>query len=160
VVRVHALPTDVLGTVKGRFRRMAFLETASAVDCYVGGALRLAVGDPHLGPELSRAAFVLRLACTDLPAAVTLDLHAPIAVAWNDATGSPDVELRCSSTFLDAYMRGERRLVDALARGEVVARGRVSKLLKLLPVFEQSFSYYRELVDVGDQVHPMTGALA
>ena len=53
--------------------------------------------------------------------------------------------------FLDAFLRGERTLVDALALDEVTARGRVSKVLKVLPVIEQAFPYYRQLIAVKER---------
>jgi hypothetical protein len=140
---------------------MPFLAAAADVDCFVGGALRMAARDARLGAELARAAIALRVTCTDLDAQLTVDLYQPVSVTWNDQRTVPDVELTCSSDFLDAYMRGERRLVDALAHGEVVARGRVSKVLKILPVLEQSFAFYRQLVAIKENAtSPIPGACA
>lgn len=127
---------------------MPFFATAAEVDCYVGGALRLAAVDPYLGPALAGAALTVRFACTDLPVQITVDMYDPMTVTCNDTRFNPDVELSCSADFLDHYMRGERRLVDALADGDVVAHGRVSKVLKIVPILEQAFPYYRQLVAV------------
>ena len=125
---------------------MPFFASAAEVDCYVGGFLRLVAIDPCLGPQMEAAAMTLRLTCTDLPASITMDLHTPVTVTWNDRRDPVDVELRCEADFLDRYLRGSVRLVDALAHGEVLARGRVSKVLKILPALEQAFPYYRQLV--------------
>lgn len=133
-----------------------FFADAAEVDCFVGGVLRLAAIDPHLGPQLAQASLTLRLSCTDLDAHLTVDLFEPVVVFWNDSRRDPDVELTCPSDFLDAFLRGERGLVDALARGEVVGRGRVSKVLKVLPVLEQAFPYYRQLVAVKERAAGLT----
>lgn len=138
---------------------MPSFATAAEVDCYVGGALRLAALDPRLGPELATAALTLRLVCADLPAQVTVDLYEPVTVHWNDTRISPDVELICTAEFLDGFMRGEHRLVDALAHGEVVAHGRVSRVLKVLPVIEQVFSFYRQLVAIGERAASPTSGV-
>lgn len=132
-------------------RHMPFFASAAEVDCYVGGVLRLAAIDPCLGPQLASASLTLRLTCTDVPAHITLDLHDPVTVLWNEADRSADVELSCASEFLDGFMRGDRDLVEALARGEVHAKGQVSKALKVLPVLEQAFPFYRQLVAIRDR---------
>lgn len=130
---------------------MPFFASAAEVDCYVGGVLRLAAIDPRLGPQLARASLTLRLICTDVPAQITLDLYDPVTVSWNDSSLTADVDLTCTSEFLDGFMRGERDLVAALAHGEVHARGRVSKALKVLPVIEQAFPFYRQLVAIRER---------
>ncbi len=135
---------------------MSTFANAAEVDCYVGGVLRLAAADPHLGPQLAEASLTLRVTCTDLVAHLTVDLYDPITVLCNDARLGVDVELTCSTDFLDAFLRGERRLVESLAHGEVLARGRVSKVLKVLPVIEQAFPYYRQLVAVRERAAGLT----
>lgn len=135
---------------------MPTFANAAEVDCYVGGVLRLAAADPVLGPQLADASLTLRVRCTDVAAHLTVDLFDPVTVLCNDTRLDADVELTCTSEFLDAFLRGERGLVDALARGEVLARGRVSKVLKVLPVIEQTFPYYRQLVAVKERAAGLT----
>lgn len=130
---------------------MPFFANAAEVDRYVGGVFRLAATDPTLGPQLAGASLTLRLTCTDVPAQITLDFVDPVTVAWNDPRPTVDVELSFEADFVDGYLRGHRDMVEALAGGEVVARGRVSKALKLLPVLEQVFPYYRRLVAEKDR---------
>ncbi len=48
--------------------------------------------------------------------------------------------------MLDGVFRGRISLLDALAGGTATARGRISKVLKTLPVLELLFPVYRELV--------------
>lgn len=135
---------------------MSFFASAAEVDCYVGGVLRLAAIDPSLGPQLAEASLTVRVTCTDLPARITIDFYDPVTVIWNDTHVAADVELTCLSDFLDAFLRGEQSMVDALAHGDVVARGRVSKVLKVLPVLEQAFPYYRQLVAVKQRAAGLT----
>lgn len=130
---------------------MPFFASAAEVDCYVGGVLRMAATDPCLGPQLARASLALRLTCTDVAAHITLDLYDPVTVHWNETHLQPDVELSCDSAFLDGFLRGDRDLLVALAHGEVHARGQVSKALKVMPVLEQAFPFYRQLVAIKDR---------
>lgn len=158
-----ALPagTPFGGRRRDRNTAMSFFASAAEVDCYVGGVLRLAGIDPCLGPQLAEASLTLRLVCSDLPAQLTVDLFDPVDVLLNECPIEVDVELTCEADFLDAYFRGRRNLVEALAHGEVHARGRVSRVLKLLPVIEQTFPYYRQIVAAKDRASsPAPGALS
>lgn len=130
---------------------MTFFASAAEVDCFVGGVLRMAAIDPTLGPQLADASLSLRLTCTDVPATITVMLSDPVTVVLDDVRTPADVGLTCDSDFLDGFLRGERSLLEALACGEVVAHGRVSKALKMLPVLEQAFPYYRQLVAAKDR---------
>lgn len=132
---------------------MSYFASAAEVDHYVGALFRLAAEDPCLGPQLACASVRLCVACTDLSARLTLELSDPVRVVWAEDPDdglAPDVELSCASDFLDGFLRGDRDLVEALARGEVHVKGRVSKALKVLPVLEQAFPFYRQLVAAKD----------
>lgn len=130
---------------------MPFFASAAEVDCYVGGTLRLAAVDPFLGPRLAAASLTIELVCEEPAARFVVELFDPVTVIWDDHALAADVELSCRADVLDRYMRGEQTLVDALASGDVLARGRVSKVLKILPVLEQSFPFYRQLVAVKER---------
>ena len=132
---------------------MSYFTSPQEVDCYLGGILRLAVVHPQIGPHLAEPGVVLGIRCTDPDAHLTVVLADPLSVTFDDtAQVAPvaDVELHCPADVLDEVFRGRTSLPEALAAGSATARGRVSKVLKLLPVIEQIFPVYRDLVATKD----------
>jgi hypothetical protein len=129
---------------------MSYFTSAQEVDCYVGGILRLAVVHPTIGPRLAEPGVVLSILCTDPDAHITVALKDPVSVTFDEAGQTADVELRCPADVLDEVFRGHTSLTDALATGKATARGRVSKVLKVLPVLEQIFPSYCDLVATKD----------
>jgi hypothetical protein len=125
---------------------MNYFTSREEVDCYVGGVLRLAAVDPVVGPQLAAAALTLTLVCENPAARLTVHMRTPVVVVWDDCDTVADVEFTGPADVLDRYFRGESSLVGALADGTVMARGRVSRALKILPVLEPMFPRYRELV--------------
>lgn len=129
---------------------MSYFTSPQEVDCYVGGILRLAVVHPAVGPRLAEPGVVLGIRCTDPDARFVMSLKAPVTVSLADAAESTDVEIVCPADVLDGMFRGRTSLLDALATGTATARGRISKVLKLLPVLEEVFPVYGELVAAKD----------
>lgn len=124
---------------------MTFFATPAEVDFLVGGALRWAASDPATSARLGQASITVGIVCRDPWARIVVEMYHPVRVTWDDAGLPADVELSCEGDVLDRWMRGGQRLVDALALGEVIAKGRVSTLLKVVPVLECAFPVYREM---------------
>ncbi|MCW2816087.1 MAG: hypothetical protein JWN84_3542 [Nocardioides sp.] len=124
---------------------MSYFTSPAEVDCFVGGALRLAAVHPVVGPQLAAASMTLALICDDPTGRLTVVMGDPVRVGWNDGALA-DVELTGPADVLDRYFRGECSLVGALADGTIRARGRVSRVLKILPALEPIFPLYRGLV--------------
>jgi hypothetical protein len=132
---------------------MTIFATPADVDFLVGGALRWAAANPVVSAQLADASVTVGIVCREPAARIVIEMYSPVRVRWNDSTLAADIELFCRADVLDRCMRGEERLVDVLATGQVVAKGRVSMLLKVMPALEQAFPVYRELVTaarVGD----------
>lgn len=125
---------------------MSYFTSPAEVDCFVGGVLRLAAVDPVIGPQLAAASLTLALVCDDPAGRLVVRMDESVSVSWNDPTAVADVELIGPADVLDRYFRGECSLVGALADGTVVARGRVSRVLRILPALEPIFPTYRSLV--------------
>lgn len=129
---------------------MSYFTSPQEVDCYVGGILRLAIVHPRIGQHLAESGVVVGIRCTDPDAHLTVTLADPVSVTFDDTAQPADVEIRCPADVLDAVFRGRTSLLVALATGSATARGRVSKVLKLLPLLEQIFPTYCDLVATKD----------
>jgi hypothetical protein len=65
----------------------------------------------------------------------------------------PDVKLFLSGDIADKYWRGDYNLAVGLAKGQVKAKGPVSKILKLIPISKPLFPIYKNLVAEKDAQH-------
>jgi hypothetical protein len=131
---------------------MTYFSSPQEVDTYVGGVLRLAAVHPRIGRRLAQPGVVLGIQCTDPDTHLTIALRQPVSVTWDDdAHPATDVELVCPADVLDGFFRGRASILDALATGTATARGRISKVLKVLPELELVFPVYRELVASKDR---------
>lgn len=131
---------------------MSYFAGPTELDCFVGGLLRRAAVDPWVAPRLAEASLTLSLRCSEPDGQFTVMLFEPVTVLWNDDDHIADVELTCPADVLDLCLRGEMHIRDALACERMTARGRVSKVLKLVPVLETLFPHYRSLVAAKDRV--------
>ena len=113
---------------------------------YVGGIFREADKHPQVGPKLRAAGIVLRLDYTEPDASMTVRLEDPITVIDGPSSDQPDVTLMVPADIADRYWRGEYNLAVGLAKGEVKAKGPVTKILKLVPLTKPLFPIYRELM--------------
>lgn len=129
---------------------MSYFSSAQEVDCYIGGVLRLAAVHPVVSRVLARSDVVLGICCTEPDARIVVSLTDPVTVSWGDDLRLLDIELTCPADVLDGFFRGRVSLLEALGNGTATARGRISKVLKMLPELELFFPVYRELVAAKD----------
>lgn len=130
---------------------MAAFADAAEVDRYVGGVLRLAAAHPEVGPALAAASTHFSLQLSGPDCELNVFLFDPVRVEFGERIGrTTDVTFRISADKLDAFLRGEYDLRDGLARGDVAATGRISRVLALLPQFAVMFPVYRVMVGPRD----------
>ncbi|WP_067540470.1 SCP2 sterol-binding domain-containing protein [Nocardia crassostreae] len=130
---------------------MSYFATADEVYEYVGGVFRLANDTPGVGEKLRAADMVLRLNYRGPDATITVVMKQPaVQVITGPTDVKPDVVMALSSDNADKYWRGEYNVAVGLAKGEVKAKGPVTKILKLIPVTKPLFPMYKELVATKD----------
>ncbi|ANY07370.1 sterol carrier protein [Pseudonocardia sp. HH130630-07] len=126
---------------------MAVFADEAEVYEYLGGVFRLGLQDPELVAALQPSGVVLRITYTGPDAVVTVDL--PNAELHTGAGAGPDpnIELFMTADTGNRFWLGKVVLPVALAKGDVRAKGPVSKLLKLLPLAKQLFEPYRRRLE-------------
>lgn len=129
---------------------MAYFSSVAELDCFVGGVLRLACIDPTVAEHMAGSSTSVRLESVDPDASFTVVLGEPTRVLVGQCPVVPDVVLTTAADLWHQFWRGEYSLVDGLARGEVSARGPISRVLKLLPTLEPLFPAYRAMVERKD----------
>ena len=126
---------------------MSYFNDEEELYRYLGGIFRAAEEHPEIGPVLRASGITLRLEYHNPKAILTVAmLEDGIDVIEGETDAVPDIRMAMSSDNADRYWRGEYNVAVGLAKGEVKARGPVSKILRLIPVTKPLFPIYRELV--------------
>ncbi|MFE0027679.1 sterol carrier protein [Amycolatopsis sp. NPDC059021] len=130
---------------------MAYFNDAAEVYRYLGGMFEAAENHKDVGPKLRAADLTFRVDYSD-PAATMFVRLAPsgIEVIKGEADVVPDIRLAMSADIGDRFWRGEYNAAIGLARGEVRARGPISKLLRLIPLTKPLVPLYKDLVAAKD----------
>ena len=126
---------------------MSYFANEAEVYEYVGGVFRLADGTPGVGDKLRGANLTLRLNYHQPDATITVVMKEPeVQVITGQTDVKPDVTMALSSDNANKYWRGEYNVAVGLAKGQVKAKGPVSKILKLVPATKPLFPMYKDLV--------------
>jgi hypothetical protein len=125
---------------------MPFFADAAEVDKYVGGVFRAAAEHPESGPKLKAANIVMRVLYTEPEVEMNIIMREEMRVIAGPIDEAADVTLAMPADIADKFWRGEYNLAIGLAKGQVMAKGPVNKILKLVPLTKPLFPMYRELV--------------
>lgn len=111
----------------------------------VGEILRQALVHPMSGPQLAEARTVVAFEVTEPECRIIVVLAEDPEIIVGPSDVTPDVTLGMSGDVLDGFLRGRYDLLDGLASGVVTARGRISRVLKVLPSLRPLFPVYEQL---------------
>ncbi len=125
---------------------MAFFADAAEVDKYIGEMFRLAGDHPEVGDRIKAANIVLRVEYSDPDCVLTVAFQDPVRAEPGETDLTPDITLVMRADIANQFWRGEYNLAVGLAKGQVRAKGPVSKILKLVPLTKPLFPVYRDLV--------------
>jgi hypothetical protein len=114
--------------------------------------------DSRIAPKIKDSHLVILFRYEEPHAVVTINAAAPPSqhgtyfdVLWSEATGlRPDIEMSMKADVAHQFWHGKVNLMVALARRQIIARGPIPKILKLLPAVEPMYEMYpRILHDLG-----------
>jgi len=122
---------------------------ASADDVYsrIGRVIQELASDPELIPVIKDADTVVRYELHDPEAAITVGSRGGVVrVDLGPSDQEPEVVISMDADVAHSYLLGEIDMTVALARGQILAEGPVTKLLAVLPAFEPLLPRYRAIV--------------
>lgn len=126
---------------------MSYFINAEEVYKYLGGVFRVADETKGVGDTLRGSDLILRLDYSGPASSITVVLKEPaIQVIEGDSDLTPDVRMSMSADNGNKFWRGEYNVAVGLAKGQVKAKGPVSKILKLIPIAKPVFPLYQNLV--------------
>ena len=127
---------------------------ADSNDVYsrIGRVMQELASDPDLIPVFEEADTCVRYELHNPDAQITVGSRGgdPVRVDFGASEQEPEVVITMDSDTAHSYLLGELDMTVALARGQILAEGPVSKMLAVLPVVEPLLPRYREIVSPGE----------
>ena len=107
--------------------------------------------DPYMGPKVLASGLVIQFIYTNPDATLTIDCPNNLIIAGATEL-KPDVEMSMTAEVAHKFWLGKVNLVMALTKRDIVAKGPVAKILKLLPIIKNSYAMYKDyLIEIGMQ---------
>jgi hypothetical protein len=108
--------------------------------------------DPRLGRAIANINMVFQYHYTDPEAWVTINARDKpaegyLSYVFGQTDLKPDVYMEMDADFAHEFYLGKGNVMIAMARGRIKSRGKMTKLLKLLPVLKPLFRIYRGLLE-------------
>lgn len=109
----------------------------------LGGFFFYLLQQPEMREKLLKSKLVIKFNYQEPDLAITVDLSGNEGVVtFNDASKNPEVEMKMKADVAHRFWFGKVNLVIALARREMIAKGPIPKILKLLPVIKPAYELY------------------
>lgn len=122
---------------------MPYFENSERLREVLGGFFQSLTTHPTIGKQLQDSNLVIRFAYSDPNLSITIDCtQDPVGILFNDTTLKPEVEMSMKADVAHRFWFGKVNLLAALTRREMVAKGPIPKVLKLLPVIKPAYDLY------------------
>jgi putative sterol carrier protein len=108
--------------------------------------------DDELGPKFRQADTIVRYELSDPDASITVRLRQgeDSQVDFGPTEMEPEVVMTMDADTAHRFWQGAVNVTVALARGQIKAKGPVTKILKLVPIAKPAFPrYVEELRELG-----------
>jgi SCP-2 sterol transfer family protein len=127
---------------------LGLFKDESDVYACIGRLFQELAEDQQLAPAFKRADTTVRYLMADPDSQITVDLRpgAEIRVDLGPSDLDPEVVMSLSADTAHAFWLGRVNVTAALASGDIVARGPVAKVLRLVPLVEPSFPRYEQIL--------------
>jgi hypothetical protein len=128
---------------------MPVFSDAQEVYEHLGGLLEAVVADEELGPQLQRANTVVQYRFRSPDSMVTLKLleDEEREVDMGPTPLKPEVVVGMDADTAHRFWLGEVNPTVAMAKGQLLTKGPVAKILKLVPILQPVFPRYRERLE-------------
>ena len=133
---------------------MAIFKSFDELHTCFGGLYDDAKRDSRIAPKIKDSHLVIQFRYEEPHAVVTINAAAPptqegayFDVLWGDDTGlKPDIEMSMKADVAHQFWHGKVNLMAALARRQIIAKGPIPKILKLLPAVEPMYEMYPHIL--------------
>ncbi|MEW5945738.1 MAG: SCP2 sterol-binding domain-containing protein [bacterium] len=98
--------------------------------------------DPEIGPKVMASGLVIKFIYTEPDAVLTIDCPGTRVIAGENDL-KPDVEMSMKADTAHRFWLGNLNLMVALTKREMIAKGPIAKIMKLLPIIKNSYDMYK-----------------
>lgn len=124
---------------------MAYFKDSAQLKEVLGGFFEKLFEDPKIGPKLKAAKLKIKFNYSDPDLSISADTGTePVPITFNDDDFQADVEMSMKADVAHRFWFGKVNLIAALTRREMVAKGPIPKILKLLPAIKPAYQLYPE----------------
>ncbi len=130
--------------MKGHGENMPHFKSSEELKKILGGFFNILVSDDKIGTKLKESKLIIKFNYRNPDLSITVNCalsNAPIT--YNDNETKPEVEMFMSADTAHKFWLGEINLVMALARRQMVVKGPIPRILKLLPVIKPGYKMYK-----------------
>jgi hypothetical protein len=120
----------------------------------MGSFLNRLLTDKTIGPKMAKADMIIKFIYTDPEAEITIDLKNPPKKKGLYGTYylgpcdvEPDAWSKQSSDYSHRFWHGKENPVTSIALGKIKQGGKVTALLKLLPIAKPAFKVFPVVLD-------------
>lgn len=122
---------------------MATFESSGRLKEVLGGFFEYLMTVDEMAKKLLASKMVLKFTYIEPDLTITIDLKGEKAVITYDDTATvPEVQMSMKADVAHRFWFGKVNLIMALARREMIAKGPIPKILKLLPVIKPAYDLY------------------
>jgi putative sterol carrier protein len=117
---------------------------------YLGKIFQVSLADPELGPKLRKVGSVLKLNQADPESTIVIDFGEGVVQLGRDGgtqvTRPIDAELEMLADTAHRFWLGKVNVALAMARGQIKTKGKVSAVMKVVPITKPLFGTYETIL--------------
>ncbi len=126
---------------------MGYFESAEKFEEVIVGFFNR-MAESEMAPKLLKSGLVIRFKYSDPDLVVVVDCSGDkIDVRPHDTESKAEVEMSMSADTAHKFWFGKVNLTKALTRKEMIAKGPIPKVLKLLPAIKPAYTMYPQYLD-------------
>ncbi|MEW6475034.1 MAG: sterol carrier protein [Actinomycetota bacterium] len=128
---------------------MPYFKDEDEVYRYIGGIFTEVLADPELGPEFKATEVIMGLHFTGPNSRLVIDVveGKVYTGAECDSGPAPNIEMFMTADIAHQFWLGKVNVSQALAKGQMRAKGPVPTILKLVPIASKVFPRYEKLIN-------------
>ena len=122
---------------------MGLFETSEKFEEVLGGFFRLVSDTPSVADKLLASKLIIRFTYTEPDVVIVVDCSGDtVDVRPGDTETKAEVDMSMSADIAHKFWFGKVNLMAALTRRQMVAKGPIPKILKLLPAIKPTYTMY------------------
>jgi hypothetical protein len=124
---------------------MAHFQSSEQLQEVLGGFFGQITTHPGISKSLLDSKLIIRFNYEDPNLSITADCRGDqIKLSFDDTALAPEIDMWMKADVAHQFWFGKLNLLTALTRKQMVAKGPIPKILKLLPAIKPAYTLYPE----------------